>query len=71
MMTTDLRDTWEVKPGVGARKGLPLDPVSPTYRPPTFCQALSPIHGWVCTRPVGHTRRHAASTGHYFLAVWP
>jgi hypothetical protein len=28
-------------------------------------------NGWMCTRPVGHTGRHAAGDGRRVRAVWP
>lgn len=38
-------------------------------RYPVTCKALSDLH-LVCTRPSGHTGRHAASTGPHIVAVW-
>lgn len=28
-------------------------------------------HGWFCTRPFGHTKRHEAGALDYIVAVWP
>ena len=35
-----------------------------------WCLAKSPT-GYVCTRPEGHTGRHAATGTEYVCAVWP
>lgn len=34
------------------------------------CNAWHPQRGLICTRPPGHTGRHAAGDGDFILAVW-
>lgn len=71
MTTRDLRGDWELAPGESAfrRDSLIPDPMG-WVSPGASCRANSPARHWVCTRLLGHTGRHAASTGEFFLAVW-
>lgn len=70
MTTIDLRGNWEAAPLEAnmCRATLPRDPMR--VDPALACPHVSPVHQWWCTRPAGHGRRHAASVGDYFVAVW-
>ena len=72
MKPVDLRGNWEahISGAPGSYDTCPRDPMSTNWSPPEWCDAQSPVHGWLCTRPKGHDRRHAASTGDFFVAVW-
>lgn len=48
---------WRVEMGLGARK--------------RGTGGVSPRHHWLCTRPAGHTGRHAAGDNVKVRAVWP
>lgn len=47
---------WRVETGIGARQ--------------QDTSGTSPVHNWLCTRPVGHTGRHAAGDNVKVRAVW-
>ena len=66
---TPKRIGWYQRVPFGWGDHLAVDPM-PHYRGP-FCAELGELHGYRCTRPPQHTRRHAASTGRRIVAVWP
>lgn len=77
-----MRGAWNsagIKAGLDYEK-LPVDltPGGIEGRPACWRAAGRPLAGfggiwksWLCTRPVGHTGRHAAGDGLRIRAVWP
>jgi hypothetical protein len=59
--------TWTVHDSGVQRENLPPDL---TLINSVVCPGRHPVGYW-CTRPEGHTGRHAAGNGTHILAVWP
>lgn len=57
--------TWIGYPELDTHGVLPLD-LTPMWEG-EFCEAGN---DYICTRPKGHTGRHAASNGEVIVAVW-